>query len=151
MREESEDTIRNVMSRLSALEGHMINLIIPIQHICEIFKEPGAINALKDLTKTPILIDDRSFKETCREVMSYLKKFEEVAEKIFSYTFPLESKFIAKRLHEIERDLKEILKSGVQGEVCVSLSVDGVKIDEDHPFTNREVTKRKIKGRRNVK
>lgn len=129
-----EDTTE-ILRRLGNLETHIINLIIPIQGINEVFKDTTNLNYLIDNLKKPLKVDDRNLAELLREFRLNMREFQESIREFakelqtldLTQTFG-EIKFIGKRLNEMESTLKEIKQNGLTKNIQLDFTVDGYQM-----------------------
>jgi DNA-directed RNA polymerase specialized sigma subunit len=124
-----------VIQRLSNLETHIINLIIPIQGIHSFLKDPNEIHTLLDVIKRPLQVDDRRLSAVLQEfrssMISFEKKMDEFNDKCnaldVSQTYS-EIKYIGKRLKEIEEKIAKIQEEGIKKKVDLNFSCDGYEL-----------------------
>lgn len=130
-----EETEKTILRRLSNLETHIINLIHPIQDICSILTNKHDLYELISLLKKPLSIDDCRLRNLIIEFKKTMDQFQENVKKLdFVQTFG-EIKFIGKKLHQIEADIAEIKKDGVNKKIDLHFACDGyelVKKDIEH-------------------
>ncbi len=97
-----------VIQRLANLEEHIINLIVPIQQINSLFREPQQVKNLINALSKPIVIDDRSLKMALADLSRMLEVFDLQLEKCNLSEFTNEIKYIGNRLKEIQQHLYEM-------------------------------------------
>ncbi len=126
------DFEKYVIDRLSNLETHLINFILPLQQI----------NSVADKLNKPIVLDDRrifntlkEFREAIETLIGFFKiaDIDKINEGLSPFINNLEKlnqslgeiKYIGKRLNEIEKSLQEIKNNGIEKKVRVDLTLDG--------------------------
>lgn len=149
----TESGIAEIWRKLSLLETHIINLIVPINNISNALSSPDIRNDLIKILKNPLQIDERTFRQCAdgfmkefRGTADFIKKemeeFRKATETLdIAQTFS-EIKFIGKRLNQIEMDIKGMREEGVKKNIKLDFHVDGyqlikefesVKLDSDLP------------------
>lgn len=132
----SSDDIYNRMGRL---ETHIINLIVPIQHINAVFRDRDHLALIKEALQQPIRIDDRNLAKLNSEFKDYIKEFDKRLEDLNKHmqrlsllenSFP-ELKYIGNRLHKIEQEITSIKNNGVNSNVKVCVTMDGNQMVPD--------------------
>lgn len=104
-KELDREKISQILRRLSQLEQHIINMIVPLQSIGGWLGNPHAISELRELSYKKIQIEDGELKKTAREFSSAVHDLQEISSKFDSSQFLNEIKYMGKRLHQIEHCL----------------------------------------------
>ncbi len=126
-----EEEITAILRRLSNLETHIVNMIIPIQGICEALKSPNDIKFLIESFKKPIAIDDSRLRSILFDFDRAMKNFSKDIEEIKSLNITNaigEIKYIGKRLNEIEKTLSQIKDKGLTKNIQLDFTVDGYQM-----------------------
>jgi RNA polymerase primary sigma factor len=119
------DEFNEITRRLASLEHHIINLIIPIQNICEIFKDTNRLNDLINLLNKPLKVDTSHLETSSKMVRESSITFQEEIKSLdLKKTFD-EIRFIGKRLNEIEITLGKLQKDGVSQNIQLDFTMDG--------------------------
>lgn len=124
---------QDVISRLSHLEQHVINLIFPIQEAAGLISSPDIKQLLIELNRA-----SSSFKSVINHILSEITKNLQETRKSFEsidigQAFS-EIKYIGNRLKIIESQLEEIKKDGVKRKIVCKINLDG--FDEEIPLKN---------------
>jgi DNA-binding CsgD family transcriptional regulator len=130
------ELLKNENQKLSSvvhrLEQHIINLIIPVQ----------SIQQLHSIFNKPVPLDDRNVASLFRQFSKHIQEFIEFLKvhdlsKISVQLTPYieaannlsrtlgEMKFMARRLDDIEKEIKKISKDGIDKHVKLDLTLDG--------------------------
>ena len=143
--------LSKINSRISTLETHIVNLIIPIQSVTDVSR----------LLQRGIQIDDRhlmdqikNFRNCIDRLIDFMKGTD--LSKISQILIPLieefqnlnqtlgEIKYIGKRLNDIEKSLDKIKEKGIKKQINLEFSCDGydlvprpVNYDKEEPKENR--------------
>lgn len=114
-----------VLSRITDLESHLVNLIHPLQNLHRLAE---MLNAISDsVYKWKIQVDnaDKRFEQAKLVGEKFIEKVcAELAKHNFSQTAS-EIKYIGNRLHNIETALMKIQTDGVKKDVQISVLIDG--------------------------
>ncbi len=122
------DEFKEIIRRLSLLEQHVINLILPIQDICKIFKDTNRLNGLIELLSKPLQVDTRHLETSSKMVRESSLEFQEQLKNLdLKKTFD-EIKYIGKRLNEIELVLIKLEKDGISQNVQLDFTMDGYRM-----------------------
>lgn len=130
--EDLKNENKKLSSSISRLEQHIINLILPIQ----------SIQQLHSIFNKPVLLDDRNITSLFKQFSKHIQEFIEFLKvhdlsKISVQLNPYieaannlsqslgEMKFMARRLDDIEKELKKISKDGIDRHVRLDLTLDG--------------------------
>lgn len=131
----SDDKYDKILSRLSAVEQHLINLIFPIQGISHAFSDKEMLNRmlseLISLLKTPLRVEDNSLLKVCNAVnvcANDTKRISQQLQDIDILKFAEEIKFMAKRVYEMERRLANIDEVGIKKNIHLDLTMDGYEM-----------------------
>lgn len=126
------DDYKEVLRRLSNLETHIINLIIPIQNISKVLTSSADIHFLLDLLQKPLKIDDTRLANRLKEFQEMMVKFELKVDEFDGKTETIdivktlgEIKYIGKKLKEIEEKIGLIQEKGIRKQVELNFSCDG--------------------------
>lgn len=122
------DPMRDIISRLSNLEKHIINLILPMQEINQIFRNPAAIENLIARLNKPILIDDRPLRNLVNQLADTSKEFKEDIKNVDLKQTLNEIKYIGNRLDKIEKMLEEMHNNGINQNINLDFQVDGYQL-----------------------
>jgi chromosome segregation ATPase len=122
------DEIGEIHRKLSALEAHIINMIIPLQNLSQ-YVDPHFINVLKNLTQTPLRIDDAGLNKTLATFQELMSKFAKGTwavdpDKVYDKLDALEKK-ISNFTYEIENlkiTLRKLEKESAKQKVFVNIS-----------------------------
>ena len=125
---ENESLEKLINRKLSNLEQHVINLIIPIQNLQRVLASSDYIKNLESFQNKPINIDDRKLRELLGEFDKKMKSYETFVENLSSKQTISEIKYIGKRLLEIQQKLEIIEKEGFKKEVKFSFECDGYEL-----------------------
>lgn len=128
MIKESSEEMKEINRKLALLEQHVINLIIPIQNICNIFKDTNRLNGLVDLLSRPLKVDTRQLESSSAQIRESSNSFkEDIKDLDIKRTFD-EIKYIGKRLNEIGMTLSKIKEEGVSKNIQLDLTMDGYQM-----------------------
>lgn len=128
MIKDHSEEMKEINRKLSLLEQHVINLIIPIQDICKIFKDTNRLNGLVDLLSKPLKVDTRQLESSSAQIRESSNSFkEDIKDLDIKRTFD-EIKYIGKRLNDIEVTLSKIKEEGVSKNVQLDFTVDGYQM-----------------------
>lgn len=129
------DEYKEVIRRLSNLETHIINLIIPIQNISKVLTSSADIHFLLDALQKPLKIDDTRLNNRLKEFQDMMVKFELKVDEFDGKTETIdivktfgEIKYIGKRLKEIEEKIGRIQEEGIKKQVDLNFSCDGYEL-----------------------
>lgn len=122
---EGSDEFRELHRKISNLEQHLINLVVPIQGISKLFRSSDLAERLVETFSKPIQIDDRALKKYLDEFYEKMLKF--AVDRDLSQAFA-EIKYIGNRLNKIEETLCKIQSAGIKKTLDVALSVDGYEM-----------------------
>lgn len=119
-----------VISRLAALEEHIINLIYPIQQSAKILASPDLQGVVRDLNRAI-----SAFTSICDGMVNKTRHHTEQMQKSFEaidigQAFS-EIKYIGNRLKQIEELLKEINEDGIKRQIMCKIEVEGFNHDVD--------------------
>lgn len=117
-----------VIRRLSNLEQHIINLIVPVQYLTNLLKSDDYIKDLIIIQQTPIQIDDRGLRTVLREFYEKFDNYENFVKEFSSEKTLSEIKYIGKRLNEIEGMLENIKEKGIKKNVELNFRCDGYEL-----------------------
>jgi Sigma-70, region 4 len=126
-----EDKAKEILRRISALEEHIINLIIPIQTITQVLRTPGQFIKLIELLKQGVAIDDRQLQIKLNDFQKEMRNFETYLGELSSLVkadHSHEIMYIGKRLSEIEAILKKIKEEGIKKNVELEFRCDGYEL-----------------------
>ena len=119
-------------TRISRIEQHLINLIVPIQGISQTLKEPDHLKEFVNLCHKPLTVN---YKDLTVSLEKWTENLEKILEKFLKdfTNFPIqksldEIKFIGKRLHEIECHIREIKQDGIKKKIHIDLTMDGYEM-----------------------
>jgi len=135
-----------VMSRLSSLESHIINLIIPIQNISRALTDPRYVNDIRKtadfIINNPVKLDDAELRRECRELKALLREFTENKQAVDLNQTLAEIKYIGKRVMQIEQCLARIDASGIKNDVTISVVHNGIrpKDSEDEYYNSVDIS-----------
>lgn len=119
------DPMQDIITRLSNLEKHIINLILPMQEINQIFRNPAAIENLIARLNKPILIEDRPLRSLIGQLSDTAREFKEDIKNVDLKQTLSEIKYIGNRLNKIEKMLEEMQSNGINQNVKLDFQVDG--------------------------
>lgn len=119
---------KEIWRKLSVLEQHIINLIIPIQNISTALRSPSDIHHLLRLLQQPLSIDDSRLSRVLEEFRKALGQFETGIYKIDLVQTLSEIKYIGKRLNQIEETLSKMEKDGIKKNIQLDFSCDGYEM-----------------------
>lgn len=123
-----EDPLVTITRRLSNLETHIINLILPIQNIAKCLTSSTDIEYLIKALQGPIPINDSSLRSLLKSFESEMRSFDKNLEKMNSMMKENsvgEIKYIGNRLNEIEKLLKKVLEDQQTKKINLEFSCDG--------------------------
>jgi hypothetical protein len=114
---------KDIIQRLANLETHVINMVIPLQHLSK-FADHNFLNRLNTITSKPLAIDDSELQKT-------LKGFADLMEKFTKGTWAIDPDKVYDKLGEI---------SGK----CIQLMIQNNRLAEKIDELEKEITKQKI-------
>lgn len=123
-----EDQIKHIISRLNALERHIINLIIPIQNISDVLRSHDSIAHLKQLVnqlRMPIEINDKKLQEKFDKFNEMISGFTKEFDNVNKDNRFAEIKYIGKRLLKIEQIVDQMKEKGIKQELKLNFTCDG--------------------------
>ncbi len=132
---------QEIFNKIGRLETHIINLIIPLQQINEVFRNPRHLQDIKEVLSKPIQIDDRATRRYLDDFVKKLDDFTKFYKELQEITNNLditkvfgEIKFMGKRLDQIEKILIDLSQNGLSQKVQLSISTNGYQMTEkvDH-------------------
>lgn len=128
---ESEDELSNIKRKLSSLEQHVINLILPIQELRNLLGTGEYLSNLQCLLNQPIQVDDRALRIYLDKFLTTNKEqLKLLQEHNFSHTLG-EIKYMNARLKSIEEKLATIEKDGIKREISLSVKTDNVRYEPE--------------------
>lgn len=119
---EGSDEFKELHRKISNLEHHLINLIVPIQGLSKLFSSSDLAERLVKTFSKPIQIDDRALKKYLDDFYEKMTKF--AADKDLSQAFS-EIKYIVNRLKVIEETLQQLKTEGLKKTLDIALTFDG--------------------------
>ncbi len=123
-----EEDIQKINSKLSSLEQHIINLIIPIQAISKVLRSSDHIEEIVNLLGKPIAIDDRRLAKQLNEFKDLMNTFDDNMKKVnIKQTFD-EIKYIGKRMDNVEKSLSLIHEKGLSKKIDLTFTCDGYEL-----------------------
>lgn len=125
MEEEIERKLKEVLNRLSNLETHIINLIIPIQTIVSVLSCPNDLSRLITLLSQPIAINDNSLRMVVNDISKYIEEFKTLTK---DSTREMEFKFIGKKLQEISQYFDKIHENVITKRIELDFRCDGYEL-----------------------
>jgi len=123
-----EEFQKTAISRLRALEQHIVNLIFPIQEISKVLTRPEKINELLKLLSKPLIIDDTNFKIVLKQLLEAKTKFSEDLRSVDLQKTLSEIKYIGMRLKSIEEDISKLKNEGLTRKVKLDFTCDGYEL-----------------------
>ncbi len=117
-----------VIRKISVLETLIINLILPIQNIKNAIEQDDYFKDLINYMRKGIDINDSRLKFLLKDFEAQIKSAEEIISNNDLSIFASETKFIAKRMDEIEKHLKLISEKGLDQNVKLNFTVDGYEL-----------------------
>jgi DNA-directed RNA polymerase sigma subunit (sigma70/sigma32) len=143
------DSDKEILRRLSNLETHIINLIIPIQGMDEL---TSLTSQLIKLLQAPLRVEDNSLLKICNAVnvcANDTARISKDLKNIDILKFAEEMKFMAKRIYEMERAIAEINEKGIKKNIHLDLTLDGYemvrkseRIKNETPISDDEAIER---------
>jgi len=127
-----EKQYREICRKLSLLEQHLINMIVPLQEVSKLFKSSEDVKKVMDIVQRPIQVDDRSLAQTIakfRKYMDELGGFHEVLDLTQALS---ELKFIGKRVNDLDKKVSELLSKGLHNDVEIRVMMNGKECEERH-------------------
>jgi len=139
------NSIEHLIQRISTMESHIINLVIPIQGInslTEIFRQPLKLDSNKvEVALVNILRQMERFFEKVKETTSALESLDtlptiqkcqreihdEIKDINLNQAFS-EIKYIGNRLKAIEESISEIKEKGIKKQIQLDFSCDGYEM-----------------------
>jgi RNA polymerase primary sigma factor len=150
MNYENESLEKLVNRKLSNLEQHVINLIIPIQNLQRVLSSTDYIKNLESFQNKPINIDDRKLRELLNEFDKKIKSYETFVENLSSKQTISEIKYIGKRLLEIQQKLEIIEKEGFRKEIKLNFECDGYELVKKSKYFDKNEEKEIPNGENHV-
>jgi len=133
---------KEILRKLSVLEQHIINLIIPIQNISTALRSPSDIHQILKLLQKPLTIDDRRISYLIEEFRKTIDHFESGKDKLDIVQTLSEIKYIGKRLNQIEETLSKMEKEGIKKNINLDISCDGYElVKKPRNFDKEEAVK----------
>lgn len=126
-----EEEIKEINRKLVKLETHVINLIIPIQNICDALKSNSDIKYLIQCLKGPIPINDNALKIILADFTRQMNKFSQEVDRFCEKSEKIslgELKFIGKKLNELEKIFTNILEKPETKNIELNFTVDGYQL-----------------------
>ena len=125
----TDEQFKSIISRLSNIEHHMINYIIPLQGIHDVFTDKNILQELIRGLQNPIKVETGNLKLMLNEFYETARRFLQNIESLKSLDqFISETKFIGKRLSEIESTLEIMKKDGIRRNLHLELTMDGYEM-----------------------
>jgi hypothetical protein len=121
----------NVLRRLSNLETHIINTIVPLQKVANAVGDRNILNDLIHLTNSPLKIDNRDLKCLLDDFRKSMNEFRKDLEKVEILLNLAEIKFIGQKIAEIFQEINKIAENGITKEVKLDLFCDGYRLIKD--------------------
>lgn len=117
---DKDSELKDIIRRLSHLETHVLNMLLPIKDLINIFRSEHIITLLNLLSR-PLKIETDAFQGLVRDLKKEIDNFASIdALKTIG-----EIKFVGKKMDEIEKKLKEILANGIEHNIDLNFRVDG--------------------------
>lgn len=123
---DKELSLQDINNRIGRLEQHIINLIIPIQNISEVIRNPNALSSfnnsiqkLMNQLQKFIKIDDNGLKHAIitfqREIGDFTKTLNEI-------------KFLSKHVMQLEEKISKLEESGISQNLTIDIFQDRYKM-----------------------
>lgn len=137
-----DERYNRILKRIADLEQHIINVIVPLQGISEVFKDKHyideSIGNLVRLLSKPLRVDADDvakvrghIEQLSKETKNMRDDFTEIQEKLARIDvlkFAEEMKFMAKRIYEMERTIAGIYEKGIKKNISLDFTVDGYQM-----------------------
>jgi hypothetical protein len=124
-----EESIKSVLRRLSNLETHILNLVIPLSQLSDILTNTHRLDNLCKLLQEPVKIDDKKLTGLMSDFKKIYSNFSQDLDKIdLSQTYG-EIKYIGNRLNNIEKEIKELKKDKKKQKFRLNLEIDEENIN----------------------
>lgn len=137
---------QEIFNKIGRLETHIINLIVPLQQINEVFRNPRHLQDIKEVLSKPIAIDDRATRRYLDDFLKKLDDFTKFSKALQEITNNLditkvfgEIKFMGKRLDQIEKILMDLSQNGLSQKVQLSISSNGYQMVEKVDYNENPV------------
>ncbi len=91
--QEDKNAIKEIIRRLTNLETHIINMVIPIQNLSKNI-DPDFLDSMNRMTCTPIKIDDAGLKQV-------LGSFSDLMERFSKGSWAVDPEKVYAKLHEL--------------------------------------------------
>lgn len=117
---EEKNFIEEINRKISNIETHIINMIIPLQHISH-YADPTLLKNLNDISSRPLMIDDTGLKQVLNSFKELMEKFskgtwavdpDKVYDKLkenygMMISQNVELQRITRKLDELEKEVKK--------------------------------------------
>lgn len=117
---EKDSELKDVIRRLSHIETHILNMLLPIKDLLSFLRSDHMISLLNLLSR-PLKIETNIFESLVRD---FQKGIDTLAS-TDSLKIIGEIKFIGKKMNEMEEKLKELLAQGIEHNIDLNFRVDG--------------------------
>jgi uncharacterized protein with von Willebrand factor type A (vWA) domain len=145
-----EAQFKEINRKLAKLETHLINLIIPIQGIHQIFTNPQYmtefVKEVHNYLNVGIVELSKRIDKLNKGLGDYYQGLESIKE-LDVVTAIGEIKYLGSKLNDIERRLYKFEKNGIDRNLQLDITLDGVEVLKDEKLPKKKLLK-KIKARK---
>lgn len=136
---------KEISRKLAKLETHIINLLLPIQGIHQIFTDPtelnGFLRAAQETLTLNIDVVSNKLVALNRNIADLHDSVKNIQNMDVVQTIG-EIKYLGKKLHEIDRRLYKFEKNGIDRNLQLEISVDGVKVEGQEKLPKKRLAKK---------